>query len=627
MTTLTTKNNTLPPTIPGLDDLQTQNKLSENLITEIKSNKASEFLQKSELRQVEIENSLEDKGSSSVALKDSSSFKLEQDFDLIQKISLESQQLPTHVLACSCPLCSGKDSSAFLNPNQSSDSNSSLVIPQEGKVNLSGDYRIDRLLGGYKWGVKTITYSFYNASSYYGDEVVSPVSQGIKANVRYILENIIEPLINVDFVEVSDSDKSYGLIRYMLSNGPSYAYAMYPYTTDTNQGTIEDIAGDVHFNPLYDNTSTTNGFQGGPGTHGFMTIIHETLHAMGLSHPGPYNGTNTGTGLFLPYAEDNTTNTVMTYNFTGNSAATMMPYDLKALQYIYGAKDYNSTNTTYSFTTVYGFNDGTRSWGSTTKATKAAIWDSGGIDILNLSNLASDISGYHLDLQEGGILTTESAYNGTSYEARGDSSLTTYNTTTYGTAIAFGVTIENLIGTSSKDSIYGNNAANSINGGDGNDLIEGKGGRDSLFGDLGKDILKGGGGNDTLNGGNGDDQLLGNGGEDYLIGDAGNDILTGGTGRDYFVFESLSQGIDTIKDWLHGEDKILIKNSFGATSLSQFSYAVSTGDLLFNNQQFAKLNNLSFDISTDLLIQGITVASLGDTDASVFKELNAGNIE
>ena len=100
---------------------------------------------------------------------------------------------------------------------------------------------------------------------------------------------------------------------------------------------------------------------------------------LGLKHSGNYN--IDASEQILPYNEDNTTNSVMTYNFTGSSASTPMGYDVKALQYLYGAKSLNSNNTTYSFSTVYGFSDGVKSWGSVSSPTKVSIWDSAGIDI------------------------------------------------------------------------------------------------------------------------------------------------------------------------------------------------------------------------------------------------------
>ena len=88
--------------------------------------------------------------------------------------------------------------------------------PLEAKVKSTGDQQIDTLLSGYKWGVKTITYSFYDddvPNSYYGDDKVSEVSDGIKNNIRTIFKSFIEPFVNLKFVEVKDTQDSYGLMR------------------------------------------------------------------------------------------------------------------------------------------------------------------------------------------------------------------------------------------------------------------------------------------------------------------------------------------------------------------------------------------------------------------------------
>lgn len=485
-----------------------------------------------------------------------------------------------------------------------------FVPPQQATVPPSGNYKTDALLSGYRWdNPTTISYSFLTsaaAGSYYGSETVSQLSAAIINNVRTILETIIEPLINVNFVEVADSASSYGQMRYMFSNGPSYAYAYYPFSSTS------PIAGDVHLTSNYE-TDSLNRFSGNPGNHGYMSLIHETLHGLGLKHPGDYNGDGTGEPPFLPFREDNTTNTLMSYNFTGNSAANPMPYDISALQYIYGAKALNGTDTTYSFSSVYGYTANGKSSGSSTTPMKLTIWDSGGIDTLNFSALSSNASGYRFDLREGEINTTQSAYNGTSYTGRGDASGTVYQTSTNGTAIAYNSVIENVVGSSSKDIITGNDASNNLSGNGGNDLLNGGAGNDTLIGGAGVDTVTGGIGNDSLTGG------------------AGGDILTGNPGKDSFVFTAKTEGRDTITDFLVVDDTIQVsKVGFGGgltagaaitaaqfklgsaagDSSDRFIYNKATGVLLFDadgtgasaSLQFAKLSTNLAMTNNDIFV-------------------------
>lgn len=326
----------------------------------------------------------------------------------------------------------------------------------------------------YKWNTKQITYSFYEdsifAGSYYNSETgVREVSEPVKNNIRAIL-NWLENLVDLEFIEITETASNVGTIRYMLSNEPGYAYAYIPISW-------HPAGGDVHLSSAYDNNIGTNGFQGRLGTHGFMTLIHETLHALGLKHPGNYNGNGLGTGAFLDYERDNTTNTLMSYNFTSSAAATPMPYDILALQYLYGANNnYHQENTFYLFNTVDNYQLGIQDFSGISQIDsklKSTIWDAGGIDTLDFSALDFRLNGYHLDLREGGIISTTDNYNKYFYRAIGDSSGTLYQTTNFGTAIAYGVTIENAIGSSSDDKIVGNAAINLLEGGNGNDTIEG----------------------------------------------------------------------------------------------------------------------------------------------------------
>ncbi|MBD2129714.1 calcium-binding protein [Microcoleus sp. FACHB-1] len=171
---------------------------------------------------------------------------------------------------------------------------------------------------------------------------------------------------------------------------------------------------------------------------------------------------------------------------------------------------------------------------------KLTIWDSGGTDTLDFSNL-NDASGYHIDLREGGINTTQTAFNGSTYKAESDKSGKEYTTSTFGTAIAFNTVIENATGSLGNDLMFGNNSPNSLSGHDGNDTIyggagadyiDGWNGDDSIYSEAGNDFIDGYYGNDYLNGGDGNDTINGEADNDFVVGWNGHDSLYGQDGND-----------------------------------------------------------------------------------------------
>ena len=116
--------------------------------------------------------------------------------------------------------------------------------------------------------------------------------------------------------------------------------------------------------------------------------------------------------------------------------------------------------------------------------------------------------------------------------------------------------IENLTGSSQKDTLTGDANPNVLKGMGEADTLNGGGNNDTLMGGDGADTLNGGDGADTLTGGAGDDTLNGDTGDDTLTGGAGDDDLSGGTGADTFVFSTADSGdSDAILDWDTG-DKI-----------------------------------------------------------------------
>lgn len=329
----------------------------------------------------------------------------------------------------------------------------------------SGDYIIDAMLfpnGSNIWTGKTVTYSFLDRSAvssyYYSPDrnAISEMSDELKGVIRTIIEEKVEPYVNLDFVEVNDSANSYGDIRYMLHNKSGY----YAYAYASPASIHSEITGDIHLAAEDENSNSTYGFLSGEGSYGYRAIIHETLHAIGLKHPGDYNGSGSGTPPFLPEAEDNTGNSIMSYHSTRFNPVTPMIYDIKALENLYGEKTVRENNTTYTFSRVDQYAVGNDNSHNTDRNVKQTILDSGGVDTVDFSNLPSDDNGYRFDLNY--IFTSNSSYNTDSYQHRASGKK--YNTSVEGTFIAEGVVIENLINSSSDDTIFANSGANIFSG-------------------------------------------------------------------------------------------------------------------------------------------------------------------
>ncbi|MEF9928596.1 MAG: DUF4214 domain-containing protein [Massilia sp.] len=70
------------------------------------------------------------------------------------------------------------------------------------------------------------------------------------------------------------------------------------------------------------------------GGQGYETLLHELGHALGLKHPFPEPGDDSL--AVLPDSEDNTSNTIMSYTSAGGWHSTYQPYDIAALNWLYG---------------------------------------------------------------------------------------------------------------------------------------------------------------------------------------------------------------------------------------------------------------------------------------------------
>jgi Ca2+-binding RTX toxin-like protein len=171
-----------------------------------------------------------------------------------------------------------------------------------------------------------------------------------------------------------------------------------------------------------------------------------------------------------------------------------------------------------------------------------------------------------------------------------------------GNDIAFGGgDNDRLWGESGDDILIGDDGDDLIYGGAGNDYLLGGSGRDSLWGDAGQDILNGGGGDDLLFGGAGNDDLFGGGGDD---------IIFGGLGADRFRFANLlSQGIDRIKDYQSGLDKIII-------SAIGFGGGLQAGTTITAEQFLETTNSTATTLNQRLIYNSTTGGLFFDADGS-----------
>jgi Ca2+-binding RTX toxin-like protein len=356
------------------------------------------------------------------------------------------------------------------------------------------------------------------------------------------------------------------------------------------------------------------------GTHEYETVFHEVGHALGLNHPGNYNGQATepnAKGPFVPIGVDNVMNTVMSYNFKkGDSeVTTLMPYDIRALQYMYGKNtSFNNTDTTYTL----NFNTATLNDASNADmnslnlnlAGKRTIWDAGGKDTLNARGLPTD--NYYFDLSPGGLLTAQSARNAnaSTYEGQDGQKQAgvTYLIDRFGIRLAFDMQIENLLGTDGNDEVLGNTSDNLLVGGNGHDTMAGNDGNDTLSGDDGNDILSGNKGVDVLSGGNGNDFIVGGRDNDSVSGNAGDDLIVSGN-----IGSDLVDGGDGNDLLVGGQDNDTLLGGAGNDTLSgdlgQDVLTGGTGADIFTLRSIASTTDLTqADVITDF---EVTTDSIG----------------
>lgn len=374
------------------------------------------------------------------------------------------------------------------------------------------------------WGTKMTsnTVDVYFAPAGYSADGIT--SEGFSAyeKARFLeVFNVLETVADLEFNVVPSS---FGAdMRLLMDDGAEtpgfFGYFNPPSNFNQGVGVFNDsLLGDFSGSDL------------DKGGFGFMVLVHEVLHGLGLAHPHDFGGSSVRmNGVFSSRDDYGTYDlgqgifTTMSYNAgfhsgpvgTEGSASGLWGYnagamalDIELLQQKYGANEtFRGGNTVYR---LDGANGAGTHW--------EAIWDTGGEDQIRYDgNIAA-----HIDLRAA---TLQDAFGGGGF-------VSAANDIAGGFTIANGVVIEQAFGGSGNDTIVGNDVSNRLAGNQGDDSIDGGDGQDTVFGGAGVDTLRGGKGNDTLAGGDQNDVLFGDGGKDRIVGENGNDTIFGGTEDD-----------------------------------------------------------------------------------------------
>jgi len=369
------------------------------------------------------------------------------------------------------------------NPNPDGFTNTA-DIPNADRIIFvqdTGNPIIDAIAMPAGWKGDTIAFSF-NVQDIDNNGIADFDEGGWREFYTGMLTNVTA-FTGIDFWERPEGE---GTLQFQLTPGGGGASGVPGLGAAPDSGTIIGIGGTVE-----DAGRNIGSFN---FTH---TWFHELGHALGLAHPHDYenpDGIDTGIGqgntaVIMPgdhflnsklyssttysrlmWGEDNPFTTAVDFgtDLNGLDQSTYLPFDIAALQHIYGVNNTNALGDD-----LYVFNDsGLESRGLRT------IWDNGGVDTIQYTGAMRSV----INLNDATIRQ----------EVGGGGFLSTSESLDAGFLIANGVTIENAIGGDRQDFITGNEVANTLTGNGGDDIVKGGDANDTLIGGTGNDTLDGG---------------------------------------------------------------------------------------------------------------------------------------
>jgi Ca2+-binding RTX toxin-like protein len=535
----------------------------------------------------------------------------------------------------------------------------SYTVSDVTNVHYSGNLSIDSLLDtGVNWNFLTpqpsvLYYTFDTSAGLEGGQPTITAFNATQIAATQAIFSYITRITGIQFAETADgnvADLHFATHDIVSTAFAGVTHASYGYSWNgSNIVTSYTAEAYVYLdNANYGAATVTPTV----GSVGYELLLHEIGHALGLKHPfeGVYQ---------LPFSENNTSHTLMSYTRIGVPKTVFQVDDLLALKWLYGKDGLGGASavTDQILTGDAGDNTLTGSDGDDQLnggLGKDMLTGGLGNDTYFVDNLNDVVNETSAALTEIDLVYSEVNYTLGGFVE---------NLTLTGAAsIGTGNSLNNvLIGNQFANTLNGLAGADTLIGGLGNDLyfVNNKG--DSVtetssllteidtikssvgytLGDFvenltltGKNPLTGTGNalNNSLIGNQAANTLVGNAGDDQLTGGAGADFLKGGLGKDSYFLTETTQVTDTVRI-VAGESLVGsydVANNFNLTAdrLDLNSIKIATNAAGVNGVNSGIIGShhidnglISFD-DTDSFTSAITLTPANLTDVFSYLQAN-----